>query len=82
MLISLETPEADKYVIYDSSDNMIPFVVSFDTESEEIELFVPVQAQKFITASKVDADGGVTHEPISIKFKLSGAYATKDGQLI
>jgi len=82
MLISLETPEADKYLVWDSSGNMIPFVVSFDTESEEVELFVPVQAQKFVTAAKVNADGNVTHTPISIKFKLAGAYATKDGQRI
>jgi len=90
MLLSLETPEADKYLVFDCNGNIIPFVISFDTESEEIELMIPVKSpEKETTAiyqllmqTRIAEDGALEHAPIAVKFKLAGAYAMKDGQVI
>lgn len=95
MLITVETPEAAKYLIFDCAGHIIPCVTSFDTKTEEIEMMIRVQEQvknsddeqptsrivPLMQAVK-NEDGTTDIAPILIKFKLPGAYAHKDGKPI
>jgi len=95
MLITVATPEAEKYLIFDCVGHVIPCVTSFDTETKEIELMIRVQEQ--VKNNKEDEptsrivplmqevtneDGTTDSAPILVKFKLLGAYARKDGKPI
>jgi hypothetical protein len=95
MLLNVETPEAAQYLVHDCSGNIIPYVVSFDTETEEIEVMIKVKAKVELEVDydptkdlrllmqRVDKeDGTVDAAPIVVKFKLPGAYALKNGNPI
>lgn len=89
MLLSVDTPEYDKYMVYDCEGHLIPYVVSFDTTTEEIELSVGVHRKRdekndyslLMQATEME-DGQVMPTPIIVKFKLPGAYAKKDNEPI
>lgn len=88
MLITVDSPEANEYLIYDSAGHKIPYVTSFDTETEEIELAISVprkdgeEQTPFLMQSATQEDGSTFNTPIFVKFKLSGAYALKNGEAI
>lgn len=88
MIVSIDTPEFEKYVVYDCDGHEIPYVVSFDTDTEEIEISIGVcrkkdEENKFvILMQSVKGDDTITSAPILVKFKLPGAYATKNGEAI
>ena len=75
MLITRDIPDAEKYVIFDCRGSRIPYVISFDTETCEIELAVRVfSADGNVTfLSETTLDG--TPSETLIKFVLRGAYA-------
>lgn len=87
MLITVESPDAHQYRIYDCEGSAIPFVVSFDTETKDIELSVRVVGKKSEEGGEelcmlkqlVVENGENQHAPVIIKFNLPGAYALKDG---
>jgi len=80
MLLTMNTPEFAKYRVLDAAGNIIGYVCSFDTETEEIELGIPVfpadpdSKEPCILSQKVVQDGKETTAPILIKFKLPGAH--------
>jgi hypothetical protein len=89
MLITVDSPEASEYLIYDSAGHKIPYVISFDTETEDIELAVSVPKKDvddntppLLMQSAAQEDGSVFNTPIFVKFKLCGAYALKNGEAI
>lgn len=94
MLLTVETPEVNKYHVYDCIGTLIPYVTSFDTETEEIELMIQVPKKErtlkiqeamelpVLMQSFIKEDGTKDFAPILVKFKLSGAYATKDDEPI
>ena len=89
MIITADHPESAKYMIYDCAGRKIPYVYSFDTETQEIELSIRIipnesdNNQVCILMTEVPKDDGtVDYKPMIIKFKLPGAYLTKDGVLI
>lgn len=88
MIISVDTPEYEKYLVYDCSGHVIPYVISFDTDSEEIELSIGVNRKDkeegpFALLMQSVTEGDQTYStPTIVKFKLPGAYATKDGAAI
>jgi len=89
MLITVDSPEAKEYLIYDSAGHKIPYVISFDTETEEIELAISVPKKddddticSLLMQSAKQEDGSTFNTPIFVKFKLCGAYALKNGEAI
>jgi hypothetical protein len=88
MLISVDTPEFNDYMIYDCDGHVIPYVISFDTDTEEIELSIGVcrkekEESKFVLLMQsITFEGTATSTPILVKFKLPGAYALKNGEAI
>lgn len=75
MLIDMQTPDVNDYLIYDFAGNVLGFVTSFDTETCEIELGIHLNEGKLLTQR---GDGG---EPahVLVKFVLQGAYAEYKG---
>lgn len=45
MLITKDSPEAEQYTIHDCVDHIIPYVTSFDTETQEIEMAIRVPSK-------------------------------------
>ena len=89
MLLTVDTSEFEKYMIYDCDGHIIPYVVSFDTDTEEIELSVGVcrrrdeKSEYCLLMQPVEVeDGQFVSSPLIIKFKLPGAYAKKDNEPI
>ena len=90
MLLSVEIPESVKYLVHDCNGNIVPYVISFDTKTEEIELMIRVKANpedekepfRLLMQKIEKEDGTIDSAPIAIKFKLPGAYARKDGKPI
>lgn len=95
MLLNVEMPEAAQYLVHDCQGNIIPYVVSFDTETEEIEVMIKVKANVGLEVDydptkdlrllmqRIDKEDGTTDEaPIIVKFRLPGAYALKNGNPI
>jgi hypothetical protein len=66
------------YSVHDSSGNRIPFVVSFDTETSEVELMI--QTSKGSVVTTCDSLGHPT--PLQVKTVISGAYLTRNGKQI
>ena len=89
MLLTVDTPEYEKYLVYDCEGHLIPYVVSFDTTTEEIELSIGVQRKQderdgyclLMHATEME-DGQIVPTPLIVKFKLPGAYAKKDNEPI
>jgi len=92
MLLTVDMPESAQYLVHDCAGNTIPYVVSFDTETEEIELMIRVKSNTGLEVEydptkdlrllmqKIDKeDGTVDEAPIIVKFRLPGAYALKNG---
>jgi len=89
MLLTSETPDAKDYLVYDCEGHLIPCIVSFDTETEEVELSISVMKsseernQVVQMFQKItDADGVTKSAPIFVKFRLPGAYAMKNNERI
>jgi len=89
MLLTVDLPDAHLYVVYDCVGHPIPYATSFNTETEEIELCIRAGASDDekkdlgLLMQSVTQDGGqTTATPIIVKFKLPGAYAKKDNELI
>lgn len=90
MLLTVDLPEAEKYLVHDCDGNIVPYVMSFDTVTEEIELMIRVKAKTEdekeplkVLMQKIEKEDGTTASaPIAVKFKLPGAYACKDGKPI
>lgn len=90
MLLTVDMPESAQYLVHDYAGNIIPYVVSFDTDTEEVELMIRVKANVGLEVNdlrllmqKVDKeDGMMDSAPIVVKFKLPGAYALKNGKPI
>ena len=82
MLLTSDLPDSAKYTVHDCNGHVLPYVVSFDTETGEIELHVKVHGGKpgLLMQSVVREDGAEGAAPILIKFKLPGAYALRDGE--
>lgn len=89
MLLTSEIPDAKDYLVYDCEGHLIPCIVSFDTETEEVELSISVMksseernqvVQMF--QSITDADGVTKSAPIFVKFRLPGAYAMRNNERI
>ena len=83
MLINLDTPDVNQYLVYDCDGHPIPYVTSFDTDTEEIELSIGVHKKENDPLMQtVPFEGTTTSVPILVKFKLPGAYALKNGTAI
>jgi hypothetical protein len=84
MLLTSDMPDSAKYLIHDCDGHVLPYVVSFDTETEQIELHVRIPGDKpgLLMQSVVSGDGTAASAPILLKFKLPGAYALRDGEPI
>jgi hypothetical protein len=95
MLLTVDTPEAEQFLVYDCDGNIIPYVTAFDTETEEVELMIPVKADlpegaiydpqkhfRLLMQKRVLEDGTTDSAPIAVKFILRGAYALKNGNPI
>jgi len=88
MLLTVDTPEFEKYLIYDSAGHIIPYVISFDTVTEDIELSIGVHRkaesrEEYSILMQIEEDDGQTiNVPVIVKFKLPGAYAKKGDELI
>jgi hypothetical protein len=72
MIINNTIEDAERWCVYDCAGNLIPYVVSFDTETCEIEMAVVVGGGKVLMQPY---EG--TIRPVYITFKLVGAYAEK-----
>ena len=85
MLINIDIPESSQYKIYDCVGHLIPAVVSFDTETEEIEVSICCHRNSTDTneicvlMQKTETDEVA---PILVKFKLAGAYAMKNNERV
>jgi uncharacterized protein (DUF2225 family) len=71
MILNKDTPEAAQWCVYDCAGTQIPYVVSFDTETCEIE--IGVYAGNTLLKYTVEGE----QQPIYLTFVLSGAYAKK-----
>ena len=82
MKISSELDDAEQYKVYDCNGSMIPYVVSFDTETCELEVAIPVgfddeedtgeRRIKFL--QELDRQGRARE--VVLLFRVPGAYAT------
>ena len=75
MLIDMNTPNVNDYLIYDFAGNVLGFVTSFDTETCEIELGIHLGEGKLVTQR--GNDGKPAH--VLVRFVLEGAYAEYNG---
>jgi len=88
VLINIDTPDIDQYLVYDCDGHLIPYVLSFDTDSEEIEISIGVHKKEnetnhyVLLMQTVPFEDTTTSAPILVKFKLPGAYALKNGKAI
>lgn len=88
MLLTVDTPDSCQYRVYDCTGQVIPFVTSFDTETEEIEMSIKIGTDEEKLANNLlmqlipHEDGQMTYAPILIKFKLPGAYVLKNNEPI
>ena len=82
MLITNKTSEKQTVSIHDCSGSEIPGVISFDTNTKEIEMLIwllkePGSEPRPLLKT-LSSDG--TPSPFVARFKLIGAYALVDGQ--
>lgn len=89
MLLTVDTPDCGQYLVHDVDGHLIPCVVFFDTETQEIEVSISVmksaeERNKVVQMmqSVTQDDGSVESKPIFVKFTLPGSYATKNGERI
>ena len=74
MILNKDTEDASRWCVYDCAGTQIPYVVSFDTETCEIEM--GVYAGDTLLKHKVDGEDN----PIYLTFTLPGAYAEKKSE--
>lgn len=89
MKISSELDDAEQYKVYDCNGSMIPYVVSFDTETCELEVAIPVgfeegtedqpeRRTKFL--QELDRQG--KPREVILLFRVPGAYATYKNAIV
>lgn len=78
MLLRRDDPNTGKMGVFDSAGQQLPYVLSFDTETQEVEMFLKLQDETSIP----DQDErflylvmGEDMKPFVAKFVLPGAYA-------
>lgn len=77
-----------KFQVRDSGGQALPYVISYDTETKEVEMFVKMKDEE-VTGEGDEKQVrphlllGENEKPIVIKFPLPGSYAIgKDGKKI
>ena len=73
MLITTDNTQGRKIKILDASGKIIPYVTSFDTETQEIELCIPVGQKNGNFIHRKSEAGEM--ETAKVKFKVTGARA-------
>jgi hypothetical protein len=87
MLLSSEMPENAKYKVYDCLGHQLPYVITYDTETSEIEMAVRIGTDDkgepiFLAHNFEMEDGNIKPGFFLPKFVLPGAYAEKEGKRI
>lgn len=87
MILSAEMPENLLYKVYDCLGHQIPYVITFDTETSEIEMAVRIgtddNGNTILLAHNFEMeDGNIKPGFFLPKFVLPGAYAEKEGTRI
>lgn len=85
MILSSEMPDSAKCVVKDCLGHQLPYVISFDTETCEIEMAVRIgtdnEGNPIFLAHKFEKeDGEIVPGFFLPKFILPGAYAEKEGE--
>lgn len=83
MLLTADMPESSSYTVHDFLGRKIPFVLSFDTETCEIELAIRIGTHE--DGNPLLLAFSHPEDPNKVcfflpKFILTGAYAEKNGQ--
>jgi len=83
MLIDKNTPDLTSYRVRDCTGREIPFVVSYDTESKEITLYLAAEPfkdpeSKLHPIIFVPGEQQGTLNPLTVTFTLPSSYAAKD----
>jgi len=81
MRLRRDDPNTVKMGVFDAAGQQLPYVVSFDTETSEIEMFIKLKDEeavkdsdeRFLYLAIADKDGEL--KPFAAKFVLPGAYA-------
>lgn len=70
--------------VYDCAGNVIPGVVSYDTETSEVEMAIFLLQQEGASfrpiLRAISKEGG--SEPLIVKIRIPGSYAILNGQKI
>ena len=71
------------FKVYDAVGNPIDFI-EYDTETQEVTMEIPVRSRwaahfKFVSIEH-SVDG--KPEPLTLCFRVSGSYATRDGDRV
>jgi hypothetical protein len=86
MLLDSGNPDHRGYSVYDCVGGRLGFVKSYDTESKEIEMFIPAAARGERASVVVEPDNDPVNKsslpdgygafrPVTVKFVLEGSYA-------
>lgn len=71
MLINKDTPDIAQYLIYDCAGHVLPYVISFDTETKEIEMAIRVPSKKDEEqAALVEEKAQETEEDLNTQFLM------------
>lgn len=94
MIISLETPEVEKYRVHDCRGFVLPLVQSYNTETKELVVSLravgpEVNGQPELSVIVVphddppqNEDGSYNFSPVTVSFVLPCSFATFDGKII
>jgi hypothetical protein len=89
MIITSQTPEVGKYTIRDCAGSLIPLVQAFNTETEEITIVLrgvnqAVKNPPGVVVVPIPSEEAGTYRfaPLTLSFKLTGAFAEFDGQIV